>query len=402
MFFSEELPESVPVREPGHGKNEGTGKKRNDRLLTAVIIIVSVFGILYFGYRAISDNAVKNRENPFKYDISGFKKSEKDLSHYSEERQIKINLLMVSGISIGPEGSIYVSGDNRVLIINKDGSRQSFIKTAGIARCLAVDENRDMYLGMTDHIEIYDGKGAKKVHGESLGEKSIITSIAIAQESIFAADAGNRIVWKFDKSGQKQGRIGEKNEAKDIPGFVIPSPYFDVEIDPDGFLWVVNTGRHSLENYTQAGDFRSSWGTYSLETGGFCGCCNPTHIAIMADGSFVTSEKGIVRVKVYNRIGELVSIVAHPDQFAEGTIGLDLTVDSSGRIYVLDPVKKAVRIFKKGSATPTIEAVSRHLDGLPFVTDRIPINKSFWESKTFLTKRVLAAGGNTDTPMECR
>jgi len=347
MFFSEKLTASAPDREPGHGKKESTGKKKNDRFLTAAIISLSVFGILYFGYRAISDNAAKNRENPFKYDISAFKKSKKDLSHYSEERQIKIDLPEVKGISLGPEGSIYVYGDSRVLILNKDGTRQSSIKTAGTARCLAVDENRDLYLGMTDHIEIYDRKGVKKIHGEYLGENAIITSIALTKKSIFAADAGNRIVQKLDKSGKKQGRIGEKNEAKDVPGFVIPSPYFDVAIDPDDFLWAVNTGRHSLENYTRAGDFRSSWGTYSLETAGFCGCCNPTHIAIMADGSFVTSEKGIVRVKVYNRIGELISIVAGPGQFAEGTVGLDLTVDSTGRIYVLDPVKKAVRFFVK-------------------------------------------------------
>lgn len=347
MFSSEKLTAPAPGREPGHGKKEGNSKKRKDRLLTAVIIIVSVFGIIYFGFRAISDNAGRTRENPFEYDISGFKKSEKDLSHYSEEGQMKINLPLVKGISLGPEGSIYVSGDNRVLILNKDGSRQSSIKTAGTARSLAVDENRDLYLGMTDHIEVYDSKGVKKVHGESLGENAIITSVAITKKSIFAADAGNRIVWKLGKSGQKQGRIGEKNEAKDVPGFVIPSPYFDVTIDPDGFLWAVNSGRHSLDNYTEAGDFRTSWGKNSLETDGFCGCCNPTHIAIMDDGSFVTSEKGIIRVKVYNRIGKLISLVAGPEKFAEGTVGLDLTVDSSGRIYVLDPVKKAVRIFVK-------------------------------------------------------
>ncbi|MCP5104563.1 MAG: hypothetical protein GY950_14350, partial [bacterium] len=159
--------------------------------------------------------------------------------------------------------------------------------------------------------------------------------------------AGNHIVWKFDKSGSKQARIGEKNEAGDIPGFVIPSPYFDVGVDPDGFLWVVNPGRHSLENYTAAGGFRSSWGEYSMKIAGFCGCCNPTHFVILENGSFVTSEKGIARVKVYNRLGELVSVVAEPGQFSEGVVGLDLAVDSSQRIYVLDPKKKMVRIFGK-------------------------------------------------------
>jgi hypothetical protein len=79
----------------------------------------------------------------------------------------------------------------------------------------------------------------------------------------------------------------------------------------------------------------------------FCGCCNPSHIALLDDGSFVTSEKGIARVKVSNRIGKLVSVVAGSDQFTEGTEDLDLAVDSKNRIYVLDPKRKMVRIFEK-------------------------------------------------------
>ncbi len=324
---------------------------KNNRLLTGIIIIVSMAGILYFGIRAISENSKKDGENPFEYNIENFKKSEKNLIHYSEVQQININSPNAYGISVGPEDKIYVSGDDSVLILNRDGSTHSSIKTPGAAYCLSVDENQDLYLGMRDHVEVYDTKGVKKAQWESLGERAIITSIAISKENVFVADAGNHIVWKFNKSGRKQARIGEKNKAKDIPGFVIPSPYFDVAVDPDGFLWVVNPGRHSLENYTKEGNLRTSWGEYSMKVEGFCGCCNPTHITILDDGSFVTSEKGIARVKIYNRLGRFVSIVAAPDLFKEGTVGLDLATDSSGSIYVLDPVKKAVRIFDLPSAT---------------------------------------------------
>jgi hypothetical protein len=322
-------------------------KKKKARLATWVIITVSVAGILYFGYQAISENSKRNQENPFEYNIENFKKSGSDLIHYSEVKHIQIDLQNIYGISVGPDDSIYVSGDDSVLILNRDGSIRSTISTGGPVHSLSVDGNRDLYLGMDDHIEVYDRKGAKKAHWESLGEDAIITSIALSKKNVFIADAGNHIVWKFDKSGNRLKRIGEKNEAKDIPGFVIPSPFFDVAIDPDGFLWVANTGRHSLENYTEEGDWRSSWGEFSMEIEGFCGCCNPSHFVILDDGSFVTSEKGIVRVKVSNRLGNVVSVVAGPDQFAEGTVGLDLAKDSSQRIYVLDPSKKAVRIFAK-------------------------------------------------------
>jgi len=78
---------------------------------------------------------------------------------------------------------------------------------------------------------------------------------------------------------------------------------------------------------------------------GFCGCCNPSHIALFPDGRFVTSEKGLPRVKVYDAKGVFVGLVAGPDMFAEDAVGLDLAVDSRGRILVLDPARRMVRVF---------------------------------------------------------
>ena len=322
-------------------------KGKKGHLLPAVIITISVVGILYFGYRAISENSKKNGENPFEYNIDKYKKSGTDLIHYSEVGQIPIGLKVVYGLSVGSDDRLYVSGDTSVLILDQDGNIQSTISTSEEVNCLAVDENQDMYFGMEDHVEIYDEKGTRKAVWESLGEYAILTSIAVSKENVFIADAGNYIVWKFDKSGNKQIRIGDKNETKDIPGFIIPSPYFDVDLDSDGFLWVVNPGRHSLENYTNQGDFRTSWGESSMEIKGFSGCCNPSHFTILEDGSFVTSEKGISRIKIYNRLGNLVSVVAGPDQFKDGTDALDLAIDSSQQIYVLDPSERSVRIFAK-------------------------------------------------------
>ena len=320
---------------------------KKDKILTGTILAVSVAGILYFGFRAVRDNGKKDQLNPFAYDIKSYEASGADLVYYSEVARIPVALSMVSGIALGPDDRIYVSGSDSVLVFNRDGHLRSSFKSNVPIRCLAVDKNHDVYLGMEDHVEVYNQKGVRQAKWESLGEQAIITSIAIAAESVFVADAGNKIVWKFDKSGSRLQRIGDKNEAKDIPGFIIPSPYFDVAIDPDGFLWAANTGRHSLENYTVDGDFRTSWGEFGMEIQGFGGCCNPSHFVIMEDGSFVTSEKGLPRVKVYNRIGSLVSVVAPTEQFIEGTVGLDLAVDSAQKIYVLDPMQKFVRIFAK-------------------------------------------------------
>ena len=324
-----------------------SSKGGNNRLLTFLIIIISVAGVLYFGYNAIQDNTTKNQDNPFEYNIEHFKKSDSSLNHYTELKRIELNLTRAFGIAIDINDNLFVSGDKSLLQFDKTGNLKNTISTSGAVRCLVVDQNGDLYLGMIDHVEIYNNKGVKKTGWESLGEKAIITSIALSDQEVYVADAGNHIVWKYDKAGKILARIGEKNEEKEIPGFVIPSPFFDVGIDDDGFLWVVNPGRHSFENYTSDGGVRTSWGEYSMAVEGFCGCCNPSHFVILDDGSFVTSEKGIARVKVYNRLGELVSVVAGPDRFYEGTVGLDLAKDSEQKIYVLDPKLNAVRIFEK-------------------------------------------------------
>ena len=80
---------------------------------------------------------------------------------------------------------------------------------------------------------------------------------------------------------------------------------------------------------------------------GFSGCCNPVHVASLPDGSFVTSEKGLLRIKIHNQIGEFVTVVAMPDQFDKDTGDVDIAVNSKGQILVLDPKRKQVRIFQE-------------------------------------------------------
>ncbi|MEE9460788.1 MAG: hypothetical protein V3V53_03100, partial [Bacteroidales bacterium] len=79
---------------------------------------------------------------------------------------------------------------------------------------------------------------------------------------------------------------------------------------------------------------------------GFSGCCNPAHIAIMADGSFLTSEKGVVRIKIHKPSGELSTVVAAPDKFREDGEAPDVAVDEEGIVYALDYDRNMIRIFE--------------------------------------------------------
>jgi hypothetical protein len=325
--------------------------KNKDRLLTSVIIILSIAGISYFGFNAFSGGSDTEQENPFEYNIDYYKQYDPALNHYQESRQISINLKKIIGIAIGPSDELYVSGDDVYLLLDEDNRILKTVNCGSEALCLDIDNNKDVYLGMTDHIQIFDQNGVQKSKWKAPGKKSIFTSVYVTSDYVYVADAGDLIVWQFDKSGNVIRQIGRKDKNKDIPGFIIPSPYFDLSVDPDGFLWVANTGRLSLENYTAEGDLRASWGISGMKIDQFCGCCNPSHFAIASDGSFVTGEKGIARVKVHNRLGKLVSVVAGPKQFNEGTVGIDIAIDSKDRIYVLDPMRKQVRVFEKKTDT---------------------------------------------------
>ena len=48
---------------------------------------------------------------------------------------------------------------------------------------------------------------------------------------------------------------------------------------------------------------------------------------------------------MYDPSGKFTGVVARPDDFAPNAAGLDLAADKAGRIYVLDPDARAVRVF---------------------------------------------------------
>jgi len=271
--------------------------------------------------------------------------TDSDLLIYKETKRINLFGIHCNGITVVMDGRIYAAGENALIIFDTDGSLRRKVDLEGEATCIASDEGGLIYLGMVEHVEVYNADGEQRDIWVSLGSNAVITSIAVSSDIVYVADAGNRLVMGFSKTGRLETIIGDKN--KGAPGFIIPSPYFDVAVGPDNTLWAANTGRRQLENYKPDGTMISSWGKSSVSIEGFCGCCNPSHFALLPDGSFVTSEKGIPRVKLYNPLGHFVGMVSGPDQFEAGTVGLDISVNKQGEILLLDPKKGHIRVFTR-------------------------------------------------------
>jgi len=283
--------------------------------------------------------------NPYELDLDALRKGDSSQCMYAESQQVHPALSEIHGIAVDDKGRIFICGKDSLEILDSTGKEEKIIIHGGIAGCIHIDLSGNILLGMGDHVDILDPQGNVKSRWYSLGTEVVITCISTSGPDVFVADAGNKIVYRCDYSGKLINKIGQKDPATGVPGFIIPSPYFDLATSADGNLWVVNPGRHQLEKYNKEGKLLTSWSKASMDVTGFCGCCNPSNIALMPGGAFVTSEKAIERVKIYDPQGNFVCLVALPSSFETGTKGLDLAIGAHGEILVLDPVKNLVRKF---------------------------------------------------------
>ncbi|SFF79648.1 NHL repeat-containing protein [Sunxiuqinia elliptica] len=314
------------------------------RKLVNIVLVVLALGIAIIIARDfVMNRAGKVIENPYAFDVSEYAKVSADEILYEEEKVLQLRVAEPKGIAFH-QGTLFVIADSSLLQMNLQGQLLKETKLEASPTAIAVDDL--VWLGMKNQVVCLNFDGQEVERWENYGDRSVITSLAVSPDFVFVADAGNRLVYQCKKNGELVRQIGEKDEQKAVPGFVVPSPYFDIALSEEGYLWAVNPGRHSLENFNAEGALRTSWTSSSVKTEGFSGCCNPAHMTIMRENAFVTSEKGIVRVKIYDQHGKYQGVVAAPNQFEEVAHAPDVCVDENGRVILLDFDRKQVRIFK--------------------------------------------------------
>ena len=297
---------------------------------------------------------------------------------YEECRRFFTRTVSARALAVDALNRIYVGDNTEILRYSPGGEEDASFKSTVAPQCLAIGgkEHRypgRIYAGLDDHVAVLDPGGRQIASWAGLGEKASLTSIAVAEDEVFVADCGNRLVWKFDTNGRITGRIGDADPARShatrrqdpqgdtkTPGFMITGRFFDVALGGDGLLYAVNPRALRIEGYTHLGDLETHWGKGSPAVQDFFGCCNPVHFAVMPDGRFVTAEKGFARVKVYSREGQFLCVVAawpaegrltqpgglarqgksknaavEPGQFSASTVLAGLAVDSQRRVIVL-------------------------------------------------------------------
>ena len=342
------------------------GKIDGGLIIVALLIAAVVTGAVSVLRLDTTGRSGSGLSEEFTYDLVKLAVVDPNLILYAEAGPaVSTGFRQSRAIALDASGRVYVAGDRAIRVFGPGGGSERVIDLSGEPRCLTIAEDGVLYVGVGDHVEVLDAQGGRVAAWDPLGEEAVLTSIAKDNNDVFVADAGHRIVLRYSVAGALVGHIGEKDPDKNIPGFVIPSPHFDLAVSRDGLLRVANPGRNRIETYTFDGDLEFAWGERSVGVKGFCGCCNPVNFAILPDGGFVTAEKGLDRVKIYNSDGGFVGVVAGPAQLGKaGKIkvcntpeqcqggGLDVAVGPDGRIYVLDVTDNVVRVFQKRAMNP--------------------------------------------------
>lgn len=312
----------------------------NGLIIIVLLLIVAVVVIDY-----MSTRPGHRPSNPFAFDVSEYEAVDPSMVHYAETRQIRMSEAQPVQIC-SMEGNICLLTDSHLQIITPTGEEVARFAIPPLPLGVTVSADHTIFIAYSDHVIAFSPDGEVIRRSEQVTGNTRLTSLTHSGEQLFAADAGNRQVVVFSDRLELVSMFRGESGVSEQHGFILPSARFDLAINPENELWVVNPGLHLLQNYSHDGRFRRQWGKPSFDIDGFSGCCNPSYIAFRDDGRIVTSEKGLVRIKVYHESGELASVVAPPASFKNGNLAPAIAVLTGDIIAALDYDSHMIRIFE--------------------------------------------------------
>lgn len=291
------------------------------------------------------------------YDVTEFEAVDDGDVLYRETDRLSLSLDTPAGLAVAGDGRLVVVGDEDLVLLDNSGREQQRRPLDGRPHCVAVAPDGLIYIGMRDHVAAFNESDGSTVVWASLDERAWLTSVVADERYVYVADSGNKRVLRYDRSGRLLNEIGGRTAPDNAPRFVVPSHYFEVLLDGMGALWITNPGRLGIEKYRSDGELLSAWHQPGMALDKFAGCCNPIHAAFKSDGSLVTAEKGLNRVKVFAADRSFLGVVAAPDALNAGWNAADfppdpapvrdIAVDPDNRVLVLHGPLRVVLVYER-------------------------------------------------------
>jgi hypothetical protein len=253
--------------------------------------------------------------------------------------ELKVTEGLLQAVAVDPSGKVFLGGGSFVSCYDEDLKLIWNVKTSSPVTALS-DYGDTIFASTNEQILVMNSAGLILKEWGPFEDSCLITSVSSNRHLVAVADAGNKMVIILDKGGEVKKIIGQNNKQ-----FILPSPFFDVALDNDNNLFVANTGHHRIETRNTDGVLKSFFGEPGTAPEYFCGCCAPSHFALIPQG-FVTSEKGINRIKILNKKGEFVEFVNSRNNFVK-SVPLDLASADGITIYAANPADSKLYIFKR-------------------------------------------------------
>jgi hypothetical protein len=274
----------------------------------------------------------------------------------SKSRSFVVEAVQVRGLAVNAQGQMAVAADNGILFYGADGRLERKVAAGRPVRAVGFDARGRLFVARKDQVARLRADGTLDLLGAPLGgQEPALTSLALAENGdIYAADSGERLVWRLDATGQVIRQIKPSENGFSVPRGCFPIAWHH------GQLLAADPGRHQVQTYSPNGKLDAKWGERSRALDGFTGCCNPVSVITLADGTVVTAERGQPRVKAFDAAGRLSRVLAGPEEFeasmtaahaeAQELSGcqagiLDLAAGPAGEIIVLDRTTREIRVL---------------------------------------------------------
>ncbi len=142
---------------------------------------------------------------------------------YRLDAEIPVPMEHVRAIATGPDNRIYVAGDQAVQVFRADGTDERMIPLSAAPSCLTVAgaghaEPGRIFVGVNGQVESWQADGQAAGQWQVPGETPRLTSLAVAEEDLFVADAASRLrlahsPWK----GNRWARLANPTRLGNAP-----------------------------------------------------------------------------------------------------------------------------------------------------------------------------------------